>query len=118
MPSDSARLALDDIVRYASLAGEFTADLDFPRFQLDLRTYLAVVRCLEVVSEATRRLPLEFKNRRPEIDWRNIASYGNVYRHEYESVDPRLVWLTVRDHLPALHAVAVAELQRLNLGGG
>ena len=118
MPSDAARLPLGDIVRYAELANGFTAGLEFAAFRDDLRTYLAVVRCLEVVSEASRRLPTEFKQQHPEIDWRNIATSGNVYRHEYESVDPRLVWLTVRDHLPALKAVAEAELRRLDAAGG
>jgi uncharacterized protein with HEPN domain len=84
----------------------------------DLRTYLTVIRCLEVVSEASRRLPAEFKEQHPGIDWRNIAASGNVYRHEYESVDLRLAWLTVRDHLPALKVVAEAELRRLDAADG
>ena len=79
MPSDAARLPLGDIVRYAELANGFAAGLEFAAFRDDLRTYLAVVRCLEVVSEASRRLPTEFKQQHPEIDWRNIAASGNVY---------------------------------------
>jgi uncharacterized protein with HEPN domain len=91
MPSDATQLALADIVRYADLAAQFVAGLEFPGFQGDLRTYLAVVRCLEIVSEASRKLPALFKAQHAEIDWRSIAASGNVYRHEYDSVDPRLV---------------------------
>jgi uncharacterized protein with HEPN domain len=65
---------------------------------------------------AFRRISEPFKAQHPEIDWRNIAASGNVYRHEYDSVDPRLNWLTVRDHLPALRGVAEAELRRTNPG--
>ena len=111
-PSDSPRVPLEDIVRYADLAADFTSGMDASRFEIDLRTYLAVVRCLEIASEASRRLPQQFKDQHPEIDWRSIAAAGNVYRHEYESVEPRLVWLTVRDHLPALQALAKEELRR------
>jgi uncharacterized protein with HEPN domain len=67
---------------------------------------------LEIVSEASRRLPDELKNRHPEIDWVAIAAAGNVYRHEYEAVDEALIWHTVRYDLAALHGVATAEFDR------
>ena len=72
-----------------------------------------MVRALEIVSEASRRLPGEMRDRHAEIDWAAIAAAGNVYRHEYESVDEALVWHTVRQSLLALRGVAMAELDQL-----
>jgi len=69
------------------------------------------------VSEASRRLPSELKDRHPEIDWVAVAAAGNIYRHEYEGVDETLIWHTVRHDLRALRGVAAAELGRL-LGDG
>jgi uncharacterized protein with HEPN domain len=71
-----------------------------------------VTRALEIISEASRRLPEELKGRHPEVDWLAVAAAGNVYRHEYEEVDEAIVWHTVRHDLGALRQVAAAELQR------
>ena len=52
----------------------------------------AVLRNLEVISEASRRLSDELKARYPTIPWTGIAAAGNVYRHGYDSVDDDVVW--------------------------
>ncbi|HEY0524017.1 MAG TPA: HepT-like ribonuclease domain-containing protein [Stellaceae bacterium] len=54
----------------------------YDRFVADLRTVYAVTRCLEIISEALRRLPDDLKARHPQIPWRDIAGAGNVYRHD------------------------------------
>jgi uncharacterized protein with HEPN domain len=113
MPSKSPAQRLRDIVDNIDAIATFTAGLDLAAFSADRKTVYAVVRALEIVSEASRRLPTEFKDRRPEIDWPAIAAAGNVYRHEYEAVDEALVWHTVRHDLRALRSVSEAELDRL-----
>jgi len=77
-----------------------------------LRDIVDNVRALEIVSEASRRLPPEIKNQHPEIDWVAVAAAGNVYRHEYDGVDEKLIWHTVRHDLSALRDAAAAELGR------
>ena len=72
-----------------------------------------MVRALEIISEASRRLPRELIQQHPEIDWAAVAGAGNVYRHEYEAVDEALVWHTVQHGLAALRAVARDEFLRL-----
>src|SRR5215207_4329882 len=57
-----------------------------------MRTIYAVTRCLEIISEASRRLPEELKARHPSIAWKQMAGAGNVYRHDYEDVAARYVW--------------------------
>ena len=74
----------------------------------------AVVRALEIVSEASRRLPAELKDLHPEIDWIAVAAAGNIYRHEYEGVDENLIWRTVQHDLAVLRTVAVNELDRVH----
>lgn len=71
-----------------------------------------MVRPLEIISEASRRLPLEILDRHPEIDWAAVAAAGNVYRHEYEAVDELLVWHTIQHGLSALKTVAEQEIPR------
>lgn len=115
MPSKSPAQRLRDIVDNIDAIGMFSADLDFTAFAADRKTVYAVVRALEIVSEASRRLPAEFKGRLPEIDWPAIAAAGNVYRHEYEAVDEALIWHTVHHDLGVLRSVAAAELDRLGI---
>src|SRR6266700_8215156 len=112
MPSDSADIALRDILFHIDLAVHFVAGLDSPAFHEDLRTVYAVTRCLEIISEASRRLPDELKQRHPSIAWRQMAGAGNVYRHDYEDVAAQYVWDTVQRALPSLRAVVEQELAR------
>ena len=63
----------------------------------------AVERCIEIISEASRRIPADLKARHPDIPWAKVAGVGNVFRHDYDEVHPPLVWEIVTEHLPALH---------------
>jgi uncharacterized protein with HEPN domain len=69
-----------------TLAKFFADGLDYERFRDDLRTVYAVTRALEIISEASRRLPNAIKQRHPEVPWIDIAGAGSVYRHDYEDV--------------------------------
>ncbi len=110
MLSDGAKDALTHIRYYIDLIGTFIEGYDYPRFAADPRTFHAVTRCLEIISEALRRLPEDLKARHPRIQWRQIAAAGNKYRHDYEDVAHQVVWATVQDALPPLSMVVSAEL--------
>jgi uncharacterized protein with HEPN domain len=109
MPSrDTSRIALT-IAHNINLARQFIKGLSYEEFASDERTIYAVTRCLEIVSEASRRLPAEVKARYPTVRWDQIAGAGNIYRHDYEDVLPRILWTTVRDHLSDLEAAVRSE---------
>jgi len=110
MLSDTERDSLSDILLNIDLAKGFAEGLDYERFVADTRTFYAIIRCLEIISEASRRLSAELKARHPTIPWREISGSGNIYRHDYEDVAHRLVWGTVQDFLPALRAAVASEL--------
>ena len=112
MPSRSTETALRDILHHIELAVQWTEGFDFPAFHNDLCTNYAVTRCLEIISEASRRLPDELKSRHPGIAWQNMARAGNIYRHEYEDVETQFVWETVQRDLPPLRTVVEEELAR------
>ena len=112
MRSDPALAALRDIAHHIELATGFVAGMGFEAFRDDLRTFYAVTRCLEIISEASRRLPDDLKARHPAIAWREMAGAGNVYRHDYEDVAASFVWATVHNHLPPLRVIIAHELSR------
>jgi uncharacterized protein with HEPN domain len=80
-PSENPAQRLADILENTDAIQSFTANLDFDAFRADRKTVYAVVRALEIISEASRRLPAELLRRHPEIDWIAVAAAGNVYRH-------------------------------------
>jgi uncharacterized protein with HEPN domain len=90
-----------------TLISPFTSQrgLDGEAFRADLRTVYAVTRCLEIISEASRRPPDELKARHPSIAWKDMAGAGNIYRHEYEDVAAQQVWDAVQIDLPNLPLV-------------
>jgi uncharacterized protein with HEPN domain len=115
MPSKNPAQRLRDILDNIAAIKAFTDSLDLASFAADQKTVYAVVRALEIISEATRRLPDELKDRHAEIDWPAVAAAGNVYRHEYESVSDALIWHTARHGLDPLRKAAAAELDRATL---
>jgi uncharacterized protein with HEPN domain len=113
MRSDASEAALRDIKHHIDLAMNFVADTDLEAFRRDLRSLYAVTRCLEIISEASRRVASDVKARHPSIAWQQIAAAGNVYRHEYEDVAAPLIWDTLQRALPALRSAVVMEITRL-----
>ena len=116
MPSeaDVTRRWLQDIRHHIELANSFIDSLDYDAFKNDNLRLYAVTRCLEIISEASRRLPDELKARYPSISWREMAAAGNIYRHEYEDVAARLVWQTMTVSLPPLYRAVTAEIASLD----
>jgi uncharacterized protein with HEPN domain len=110
MHSSAATAALRDIVHHIDLAVRFAAGFDYQSFEADPRTVYAVTRCLEIISEASRRLPDDLKARHPSIAWKDMAGAGNIYRNDYEDVAARHVWEAVQIDLPPLRVVVAREL--------
>jgi uncharacterized protein with HEPN domain len=95
-------LIVAEMLDYIEQASSYVAGMTFEQYSSDQKTQRAVERCIEVISEASRHIPDEIKGRRPDIPWRDVATVGNVFRHNYYAVAARIVWDTVRLNLPAL----------------
>ena len=113
MRSDQERDALEHIRDNITIARHFIDVFDLTGFLNDPKTFYAATRCLEIISEASRRLSSELKQRHPQIPWKAIAGSGSIYRHDYEDVLERRVWDTIHEGLPPLFHVIMAELRRL-----
>jgi uncharacterized protein with HEPN domain len=88
----------------------FAQELTLESIRDELMPLYAIIRCLEILSEASRRLSAELKMRHDQIPWREMAAAGNFYRHKYEDVLPQRVWKTLSEDIPKLRAVIEAEL--------
>ena len=69
----------------------------------------AVERCIERISEASRSIPDNIKNDYPTVPWRDIATIGNLLRHNYDTVASPIIWSLACLDAPALRQV-MAEI--------
>lgn len=81
---------------------DFTRELDWAAFHASKLRQSAVIRCIEVIGEASARVSPDFQSRHPEIPWRMMAGMRNRLIHGYAEVRIDLVWSVTREHLPAL----------------
>lgn len=101
---------LEDIKLNIGYAERFVADLSAEQLEQDTLRLYATIRSLEIISEASRRLPDDLKARHDQIPWRDMAGAGNIYRHNYDNVAARRVWDTIHSALPPLRTVVEMEL--------
>ena len=91
-----------DILQRARLIQQFTAGLDETAFMHDVLRREAVIRQIEVMGEAVRRVSEDFCAAHTEIPWSKIAGMRNRLIHEYDRIDLVAVWKTVVDDIPVL----------------
>jgi uncharacterized protein with HEPN domain len=86
----------------------YTAEGKEP-FLGDTKTQDAVLRNLEVIAEATKRMSDEAKAAHPEIEWRGIVAMRNLVLHEYPDVNPERVWEVVEQEIPRIKSLRPPE---------
>ena len=116
MPSKLPRpvnFILYDIRDNILLAQQFVEGFTYEQFKDSRLHFYAVTRAIEIVSEASKHLPADVRDRHPGLPWRAIRDVGNFYRHQYDNVAESYMWATVHNDLPPLLAVVVAEIEAL-----
>jgi uncharacterized protein with HEPN domain len=108
------RYVFVDILETIERVQARTAGMKFAEFEADWEIRFAIQRAIEVTSEASRRLPAELKDLRPEIHWRRVAGIGSVLRHEYHTISDKVIWDVVREELPPLKLAIEAIAKTLD----
>jgi uncharacterized protein with HEPN domain len=93
---------LENICKAARKALDFTEGVGYEEFLADDKTVYAVVRALEIVGEATKRIPQDVHNSYPDIPWRSMAGIRDKLIHDYVNVSLEVVWRTLNEDLPPL----------------
>ncbi len=107
MQRDDAYLL--DILLHARDALEYVKGMGRQEFVEDSKTYNAVIRCLEVIGEAVKRLSPETREGFPEIPWSLLARMRDFLIHAYDRVDLDQIWDTLQADLPDL----ILRLERI-----
>jgi len=98
-----------DILQAAQLLETFVEDVDREAFENDVMRQAAVIRELEIIGEAARRISEETHQELSHIPWQGIIGMRNRLIHEYDNVDLDIVWDTVQNYVPQL----IAELVQI-----
>lgn len=103
--------ALRDILDAARTAIEFVRDVSDGDLSADKKTEFAVIRALEIVGEAARRIPDSFRADHPDIPWSEMAGMRDKLIHDYFGVDLEVVLKTVHQDLPPVIGAIQALLE-------
>jgi uncharacterized protein with HEPN domain len=93
---------IDDILTAISDIEAFTKNMSYRTFSKDKKTINAVIRSLEVLGEATKRIPKPVRQKYPEIPWNKMAGMRDVLIHDYMGVDLKTVWKVTQERLREL----------------
>jgi len=85
---------LNDILDSINNIKSFLEDIDYPAFEKDTKTQYAVIRALEIIGEASKKIPKEVKENYSWIPWRFMAGMRDKLIHDYFGADIQVVWNT------------------------
>ena len=91
-----------DIRDAAEKAQLFVAGIDFETFQANDEKVFAVIRALEIIGEASKKIPASIRKRYPEVPWAAMAGMRDKLAHDYFGVNLRMLWETVQNDLSPL----------------
>lgn len=100
---------LQDILDTIADIEIFTDNVEFEAFQANREKVLAVVKSIEILGEAVKKVPDDIRSQYPDLPWKSIAGMRDVLVHEYWGIDVNIIWATVQEGLPPLK-VAIAEI--------
>ena len=105
-----------DYVRHILIEADYligrSAGLSFDAFAADETLRRAFVRSLEIIGEAAKKVPEDFRAAHPAVEWRAMAGMRDRLIHDYFGIDLELVWDVVQTRIPELrsHLLAILEL--------
>ncbi|MCG6550984.1 MAG: DUF86 domain-containing protein [Candidatus Magnetominusculus sp. LBB02] len=106
---------IKDIYQHILKIEEFAGDSTQEEFINDEKTYYAVIRCIEIIGEASKHVSNNVRSKYPVIPWRDMSGMRNKVIHAYFGINPQMVWMVVKNdisQLKPLIEVALVDLQK------
>ncbi|KAB8314997.1 DUF86 domain-containing protein [Tolypothrix campylonemoides VB511288] len=100
--SRDIRLYFTDILVACEKVLRYTDGMNFKQFIADDRTFDAVIRNLQLIGEAVKNIPVDVRERNPEIEWRKIAGLRDILAHAYFQIENEIIWDIVQNKVSPL----------------
>lgn len=95
---------IQDILDAVREIQDFIKGMDFPTFSRDRKTINAVIRSLEVMGEAAKKIPRSLREKYPDIPWKHMSGMRDKLIHEYFGIDIEMLWKVVTEEIPPLES--------------
>ena len=100
--SESFKIYLNDISECVEKIERYKGNRVKGEFLKDSMAVDAVIRNLEIIGEAVKRLPSEVRKKHNKIEWKKIAGLRDVLIHEYSGIDKDILWEVISIKIPIL----------------
>lgn len=106
---------IDDMLDAIKKGMSFVEDISFSKFKEDDKTQFAVIRVIEIIGEASKKIPNEIKVQYKEVPRKEISGMRDKLIHDYIGIDIEVVWKTVEEDLHSLKPLLVQMKKELDL---
>lgn len=96
------KLYLTDILAASTAIGEFIEGMDYKEFCDDDKTLSAVIKKLEIIGEAAKKIPFEITSVNSGIPWKEMAGMRDILIHSYFGIEFEAVWVAATKSVPEL----------------
>ena len=104
---------LQDILDSINDTDDFVKGMSFDDFLKDKKSVNAVIRSIEVIGEAAKKIPPSLKNKFSHVPWKKMAGMRDKLIHEYFGVDLEIIWEVIKKDLPSIKPLIVEALDHL-----
>jgi uncharacterized protein with HEPN domain len=104
----------EDILTAIGKIERYTEKLSFEDFKDDELKVDGVVRNLEIIGEAVKKIPADVRMKYPDVEWNKIAGIRDILIHAYFTVDLEILWEIIEEKLPAFKTRVIQIMDEIN----
>jgi uncharacterized protein with HEPN domain len=106
---------LNHIVDEADYLIRDSANISYSEFEKNETLKRSFVRALEVIGEAAKNIPNDFRKKHPQIPWKDIAGLRDILIHRYFGINYKMVWDVIKNQVPDLKIKIQSILKEMEM---